>query len=74
VAPEALAGGPIGALRDGDTIVFDIPNRRIDVELSDDEIRARLKAWTPPEPRYASGVMAKYARLVASASEGAITG
>ncbi len=74
VAPEALAGGPIGALRDGDTIVFDIPNRRIDVELSDEEIQARLKAWTPPAPRYASGVMAKYARLVASASEGAITG
>ena len=74
VAPEALAGGPIGALRDGDTIVFDIPNRRIDVELTDDELQARLKAWTPPAPRYASGVMAKYARLVASASEGAITG
>jgi dihydroxy-acid dehydratase len=74
VAPEALAGGPIGALRDGDTIVFDIPNRRIDVELSDDEIQARLKAWTPPAPRYTSGVMAKYAKLVASASEGAITG
>jgi dihydroxy-acid dehydratase len=74
VAPEAQAGGPIGALRDGDTIAFDIPNRRIDVELSDEEIQARLKAWTPPAPRYASGVMAKYARLVASASEGAITG
>ena len=74
VAPEALAGGPIAALRDGDTIVFDIPNRRIDVELSDEEIQTRLKAWAPPAPRYASGVMAKYARLVASASEGAITG
>src|SRR6185503_4591048 len=74
VAPEALAGGPIGALREGDTIVFDIPNRRLDVELSDSEIAARLKAWTPPPPRYTSGVMAKYAKLVASASEGAITG
>jgi dihydroxy-acid dehydratase len=74
VAPEAMAGGPIGALRDGDTIVFDIPNRRIDVELSDEEIQTRLQAWTAPAPRYASGVMAKYARLVASASEGAITG
>ena len=74
VAPEALAGGPIGALREGDTIVFDIPNRRLDVELSDEEIAARLKAWTPPPPRYTSGVMAKYAKLVASASEGAITG
>ncbi len=74
VAPEAVAGGPIGALREGDTIVFDIPNRRLDVELNDSEIAARLKAWTPPPPRYTSGVMAKYAKLVASASEGAITG
>jgi dihydroxy-acid dehydratase len=74
VAPEAVAGGPIGALREGDTIVFDIPNRRLDVELSDSEIAARLKAWMPPPPRYTSGVMAKYARLVSSASEGAITG
>ncbi|MBK5297296.1 MAG: dihydroxy-acid dehydratase [Vicinamibacteria bacterium] len=74
VAPEAVAGGPIAALREGDTIVFDIPNRRLDVELSDQEIAARLKAWTPPAPRYTSGVMAKYAKLVSSASEGAITG
>jgi dihydroxy-acid dehydratase len=74
VAPEAASGGPIAALREGDTIVFDIPNRRLDVELSDGEIAARLTAWTPPPPRYTSGVMAKYARLVASASEGAITG
>ncbi len=74
VAPEALAGGPIAALREGDTIVFDIPSRRLDVELSDEEIAQRLKAWTPPAPRYTSGVMAKYARLVSSASEGAITG
>jgi len=74
VAPEAVSGGPIGALREGDTIVFDIPNRRLDVELSDEEIAARLKSWTPPLPRYTSGVMAKYARLVSSASEGAITG
>jgi dihydroxy-acid dehydratase len=74
VAPEAIAGGPIAALREGDTIVFDIPNRRLDVELSDEEIARRLTAWTPPAPRYTSGVMAKYARLVSSASEGAITG
>ena len=74
VAPEAVAGGPIAALREGDTIVFDIPNRRLDVELSDQEIAERLKAWTPPAPRYTSGVMAKYAKLVSSASEGAITG
>ena len=54
--------------------MFDIPNRRLDVELSDSEIAARLKAWTPPPPKYTSGVMAKYAKLVSSASEGAITG
>jgi dihydroxy-acid dehydratase len=74
VAPEALAGGPIAALREGDMIVFDIPNRRLDVELSDDEIAKRLKAWTPPPPRYSNGVMSKYARLVSSAAHGAVTG
>ena len=74
VAPEAVAGGPIAALREGDTIVFDIPKRRLDVELTDDEIAARLKAWTPPPPRYTSGVMSKYARLVSSAAHGAVTG
>jgi dihydroxy-acid dehydratase len=74
VAPEASHGGPIAALRDGDTIVLDIKARRLDVELSAGEIQARLKGWTPPPPRYTSGVMAKYARLVSSASEGAVTG
>ncbi len=74
VAPEAIVGGPIAALRDGDIIVLDIPHRRLDVELSDEEIAARLKDWTPPPARYTSGVMAKYARLVSSASEGAVTG
>jgi dihydroxy-acid dehydratase len=74
VAPEALAGGPIAALREGDTIVFDIPTRRLDVELSDREIAERLAAWRPPAPRYTSGVMAKYARLVSSAADGATTG
>jgi dihydroxy-acid dehydratase len=74
VAPEAAAGGPIAAIREGDTIVFDIPNRRIDIELPAPEIAARLKAWKAPAPRYTSGVMAKYARLVSSAAEGAITG
>ena len=74
VAPEAAAGGPIAALREGDTIVFDIPNRRLDVELRDEEMAARLQAWTPPPPRYTSGVMAKYAQLVSSAAQGAVTG
>jgi dihydroxy-acid dehydratase len=74
VAPEAISGGPIAALREGDTIVFDIPNRRLDVELTGDEIAKRLKAWAPPAPRYTSGVMSKYARLVSSAAQGAVTG
>ena len=73
VAPEAANGGPIAALCTGDTIVFDVAKRRLDVELSDEEIRSRLSKWTPPSPRYTSGVMAKYAKLVSSASEGAVT-
>ena len=74
VAPEAARGGPIAAVRDGDTIVFDVDARRLDVELSEDEMDKRLREWTAPKPRYASGVMAKYAKLVSSASEGAVTG
>src|SRR4051794_16398507 len=73
VAPEAARGGPIAAVREGDTIVFDLPNRRLDVEQSDAEIRDRLARWKPPEPHYTHGVFAKYAALVSSASEGAIT-
>jgi dihydroxy-acid dehydratase len=74
VAPEAASGGPIAAVRNGDTIVFDINARRLDVELSDAELRSRLSAWKAPIPRYTTGVMAKYAKLVSSASEGAVTG
>ena len=73
VAPEAANGGPIAAIADGDTIIFDIPNRQLNVELSAAEIQKRLGAWTPPAPRYSSGVMAKYALLVSSASQGAVT-
>ena len=73
VAPEAAKGGPIAAIQNGDVIAFDIAGRRLDVELSQDEISARLRRWKPPTPRYASGVMAKYARHVSSASEGAVT-
>jgi dihydroxy-acid dehydratase len=73
VAPEAAQGGPIAALRDGDTIVFDIAARRLDVHIAEEEMNARLRQWKPPAPRYTSGVMAKYAKLVSSASEGAIT-
>jgi dihydroxy-acid dehydratase len=73
VSPEAARGGPIAALQEGDTIVFDIDARRLDVELSDSEFATRLSNWVEPAPRYTSGVFAKYAALVSSASEGAIT-
>ncbi|WP_447974325.1 dihydroxy-acid dehydratase [Nitrospira sp. Kam-Ns4a] len=73
VAPEAIKGGPIAALRNGDMIVFDVAKRRLDVELTRKEIQARLKKVKHPAPRYTSGVMAKYARHVSSASEGAVT-
>lgn len=73
VAPEAAVGGPIAALREGDTVVIDIEQRHLDVELSGAEIAARLAQWTPPEPRYRGGVMAKYAQMVSSASKGAVT-
>ena len=73
VAPEAAHGGPIAALKDGDIIKFDVNARRLDVELSDAEIAKRLAAWKEPKPRYTTGVFAKYASLVSSASEGAVT-
>lgn len=73
VAPEAACGGPIAAVRDGDTIEFDVAKRTLHVELTAEELRNRLTAWTPPAPRFASGVMAKYALLVSSASLGAVT-
>jgi dihydroxy-acid dehydratase len=73
VAPEAACGGPIAAVREGDMVVFDVPRRRLDVELTDGEIAERLRSWRPPKPRYTTGVFAKYARLVSSASEGAVT-
>jgi dihydroxy-acid dehydratase len=74
VAPEALKGGPIAAVRDGDEIVFDVDNRRLDLSLSDEEIEQRIADYQSPEPHYKAGVMAKYAGSVSSASEGAITG
>lgn len=73
VAPEAAIGGPIAALRDGDTVVIDVNNRRIDVELTDAVLAQRLRTWSPPPLRHAGGVMAKYACLVGSAAEGAVT-
>jgi len=73
VAPEAASGGPIAAVEEGDLIVIDIEARKLELELSEEEIRERLARWQPPEPRYKSGVFAKYASLVSSASEGAVT-
>ena len=72
-APEAASGGPIAALKNGDIVRFDIPKRRIEVKLTAAEIKARLKKWKEPKPRYKSGVMAKYARSVSSSSRGAVT-
>jgi dihydroxy-acid dehydratase len=74
IAPEAAEGGPIAALRNGDTIVIDIKKRKLDVELSAAEIKKRLKSVKRPKPRYTWGALAKYARLVGSASDGAVTG
>ena len=74
VAPEAVDGGPIAALRDGDVVTFDIDTRTLSVDLSDAEIAARVAAWPRPAPLYDTGVMAKYARLVTSAATGAVTG
>jgi dihydroxy-acid dehydratase len=73
VAPEAASGGPIAAVHDGDVIVFDVGRRELRVELSDEEIQKRLASWKPPEARYRTGVMAKYARHVSSAAVGAVT-
>jgi dihydroxy-acid dehydratase len=73
VAPEAQLGGPIAAVREGDTITFDIPNRKLTLNLPDEEITARLKSFVAPEPRYKRGVFFKYANSVSSASEGAVT-
>ncbi|HET7617196.1 MAG TPA: dihydroxy-acid dehydratase [Vicinamibacterales bacterium] len=73
VAPEAAVGGPIAVVRDGDAITIDVLMRRVDVALSAAEIARRLADWSPPAPRYSRGVMAKYASLVGSAAEGAVT-
>jgi dihydroxy-acid dehydratase len=73
VAPEAAVGGPIAAVREGDIITFDIPNRRLDLHVSDEEIKSRLEGWQKPAPHYTTGVFAKYMSMVTSASQGAVT-
>jgi dihydroxy-acid dehydratase len=70
VAPEAAVGGPLAALEDGDVISIDVESRKLAVEGVD--VAARLKTWSPPEPNYRRGVLARYGLLVGSASEGAI--
>ncbi|HLM51283.1 MAG TPA: dihydroxy-acid dehydratase, partial [Solirubrobacteraceae bacterium] len=72
--PEALRDGPIAAVRDGDTVTIDVDARRLDVDLDDAEIARRVADYASPPRAYASGVMAKYARLVSSAAQGAVTG
>ena len=73
VAPEAPRGGPIAAVRDGDTVTFDVEARELRLEVDPDEIERRLAGYTPPPPKYESGVLGKYARHVGSASQGAVT-
>jgi dihydroxy-acid dehydratase len=73
IAPEAFRGGPIAAVRDGDPITIDVDARRLDLDISGDELAERLAGWRQPEPRYTKGVFAKYAAQVGSASEGAPT-
>jgi dihydroxy-acid dehydratase len=74
VAPEAAHGGPIAAVREGDTITFDFDTRELRLEVTAAEIAERMKGWAKPKPRYETGVLAKYAKLVSSASQGAVTG
>jgi dihydroxy-acid dehydratase len=73
VAPEAFVGGPIALVEEGDAIAFDVDARRLDLDVPDAVLAERRARWKAPAPRYASGVLAKYAALVSSASEGAIT-
>jgi dihydroxy-acid dehydratase len=73
VAPEAALGGPIAVVEEGDTIVIDVDRSALDLDVPADEVERRFQSWSPPQSRYRSGVMAKYAALVGSASQGAVT-
>ncbi len=72
VAPEAAVGGPIAAVRNGDLITFDVKNRKLNLEIPKSELQARLKRWKAPKPKYTSGVIGRYAKMVGSASQGAV--
>ncbi len=73
IAPEAALGGPIAIVEEGDAIVIDVDRRALDLDVAADEIERRLAAWAPRPPNYPGGVLAKYAALVGSASQGAVT-
>lgn len=73
VCPEAAVGGPLAVVRDGDRIVIDADHQSIHMDVTEEEMAARLSAWVPPKPRYQRGVLAKYAKLVGCASRGALT-
>ena len=72
ISPEAAAKGPIGLVEPGDIIEIDIPGHSLNVKLSDDELAKRAQKWTPPEPRFKTGCLAKYAKLAAGAEKGAV--
>lgn len=72
ISPEAMEGGPIAIVKNGDRIIIDIPKRRIDLKLSNKDIRERLKKWKPPEPKIKTGYLSRYAKMVSSAGKGAI--
>jgi dihydroxy-acid dehydratase len=72
VAPEAATGGPIALLQDGDVVIIDGGTGRLDVEVSESELKRRAKDWSPPEPRYKTGLLAQYSKLVTSSAKGAV--
>ncbi len=73
VAPEAAVGGTIALVNEGDSVTIDADQRLLQLNVNDEELARRRAAWQPPEPRYTRGVLAKYARLVSTASKGAVT-
>jgi dihydroxy-acid dehydratase len=72
ISPEAAEGGPIGLIREGDIIEIDIPNNKLSVKLSDEELAERKKAWAEPEPRFTTGWLSRYAKMATNASNGAV--